>query len=529
MRGPVRCCLLFALSVAVCRVVSADTVELGEVRTVNPTTRTVDVTYSYTSQHGDTVLLLLRPSPRALLRSIEVEPLSRRIGRGNGTVTFTLRTRGAPTEPLSVRRVLVGFAEEGAGQQRLFFTDELETALSWAAGPTGSTPVPGAQTTPITTTPSGPIDAQGLDQPIQPGRIVALRRAIAALVQRLGVAREQAIRDRRLMRLMLRHMAVSQEQAAEAGLEVAENLSDYDPGQTAFEGADEVTVGGTAFEGADEVPAGPRRITALTSDGVEVHERGCFVFNFSYEIGDAADVLPLTFDVEFEGSANQWITQQPWVHASPGRNYRGHGFVTAWVDSPQAPLSLGSVPVRVRVRGSTGNTYASYRITPGFAWYKSYDMITHDNLKDYCAGPDAVLRDQVGINEGPNSLAEYFHSRYDAEPPMLIFRTAENTYARGYFLPHLGDQGLQGVWLVDLTTFDSHGPYWVDGHVPADWDDWFLSRRSYDNGAFLTEGARFDLDYYGLNCTPEQADLVVEVDNAGKYFLSTRNGCRMYY
>jgi len=519
MRGPARvaCCVL--LSLVTCALGATDEVSLGEMRVVDTFTRSVDVNYSYTSDHGEQAVLLIRPTARDQMRSLQVEPMFQRVSRGEGTVTFTFRS----TQQISISNVTAGLAAAGAGLQPPFFTRQFTVQWSF---PTRTTAGPQPATGTGQATPVPEPEASPLDSPIARLRVARLRQAISTLAEQLGVAREQILRDRRLMLLMLRHMAVSQEEAAEADLEIAEEMSDYEPPDADDGGVIEVPEQPT--EHPDE-QRGPTIVPVLFIESIQARERGCYAFNFAYHIADATSVMPLTFDVLFKGSANQWVTQEPWVHRSPGRNYRGHGFVTVWIDSVDAPLSLGENPVRLRARGSDGSVLAESTIQPNFSWYKRYDRITFQNIVDYCAGPDAVLRQTVGVNEGPFSLAEYFHGRYDREPPVLIFRTAEDTYCRGMFLPHQGERGLQGVWLVDLTCFDAHGPYWVDGHVPADPAEEFLSRRSYDNAGLLTSGVLFDLDYWGVNCTPDQADIVVQVDGSGKHFLNTMNGCRMYY
>lgn len=268
-------------------------------------------------------------------------------------------------------------------------------------------------------------------------------------------------------------------------------------------------------------------------DSIEAHRRGCYVFNFSYRIDDVVGVSPITFDVLFKGSANQWVTQQPFLHQYPERDCHGSGFITVWIDSPDAPLSLGDTQVRLRARDSGDRTLARVTITPGFDWYKSYGAITRQNLVDYWAGPDAAAREVVGLNEGPYSLKEYFHGRYDREPAMLVFETADGGCCAGMFLPHLGADGLEGLWIIDMTCFDASlvrgNVDFLDGNPPASDDDFDTSRRSYDNAGLLTRGNPFDLDRSGVFKGDGEGDIVVQVNDDGKHVLRAINGCRMSY
>ncbi len=529
IRDTQRMGLAAALVLATCSVGVADDVELGQVRELDSRTRAVEVAYSYTTDHGDEVVLLIRPKPLSLARALTITPMFQRVGPGADIVDFTIRLADDQVAPVMIARVMVGLAVASGGRQRPFYTEEFDVDWQLSARGIAGGPPAGTGRSPVAAIGAAEIDADAVDDDVGPAQVVRIRHLLSWLNES-GKTLAEAMRDRRLQRLMMLRAAVSQEEAATADLAVTENAANYEPPTAGAEGVIEVAEQQVEHEAPQE---GPPRIPELQVTSIEAHRRGCYVFNFSYRINDAVGILPLTFDVEFKGSANQWITQQPFLHQYPERDCYGNGFITVWIDSPDAPLSLGEANVRLRARGKAGKTQALVTIVPRFSWYKSYDMITYQNLLDYCAGPDAVGRERVGVNSGPYSLAEYFHDRYDEEPPMLIFKTAGDVYCRGLFMPHEGAQGLEGVWVIDLTCFDADkDPWtagWLDGHLPADPDDWFVSRRSYDNAGLLTPGVPFDLDRSGVNCSEVEADIVVQRDASGKCFLNTMNGCEMYY
>ncbi len=503
--------LLLALAIGA----AADDIRLVEARNVNDQTIVIDLSWALTSQHDADVVLLLRPLPRTATRELEITPMFLPVTGGETYRTASFRVRHTGATELGIRAFAAGFAETGEGLQRPFFTRQLEALTVFPAQQVG-----GATTmAPQTSVGSG----------VAPGRSAKLRALLQRMTQQ-GKSPQETMRSGPVRRWLMLNAAVNQEDAAAADLEVAENMATYEPPTGDAEGVIEVGPAPTEHPAGSD---GAQRVPELRVTSIEAHQRGLYVINFTYRIADVVGRTPLTFDVEFEGSTNQWVTQQPFLHHYPERDYSGNGFITLWIDSPDAPLSLGQAEARLRARGKRGAVLGSVTIQPSFSWYKAYDSITYQNLVDYCAGPDAVRRDAVGLNEGDFSLKEYFHDRYDQEPPMLIFKTAGGIYCRGLFMPHRGGQGLEGVWLVDLDCFDAARTPWdagyLDGHLPADPDDWLISRRSYDNGALLTAGMLFDLDRSGGNCTSVEADIAVQRDANGKYFLTTMNGCTMYY
>ncbi len=501
------------LVLTLCTGAAADDIRLDEVRAVNDQTIVLDVSYSFTSQHDNDVVLVVRPAPRTLMHELEIAPMFRGVVHTDTYRHVSFRVTHTGDEELGIRGFVAGFSEVADGLQRPFYTSVLEVTWSFPVREGGGKAV---------------LYYDPVGSGINPLQLARFRRLTAALEEQ-GLDPEDVIRDRRVQRFLRLHAAVDQESAAEADLEIAENTSDYEPPTAGASGVIE------AGEQETEHPeaGGPQRISKLVIDSIEAHERGCYVVNFSYGINNVVGITPLTFDVEFKGSANQWITQHPYRHQAPEENWEGSGCISVWIDSPDAPLSLGNADIRLRARGSDGATWARVAMKTGFAWYKSYDSITYHSLVNHCASPEAVPRPAVGLNEGEWSLAEYFHGRYDEEPAMLVFRTARGVYAAGMFMPHRGGQGLEGVWIIDLTCYDpSVGVGDVgfrDGHVPASDADRGISRPSYDNGGLLTEGEPFDLDRDGLNCEAGEGDIVVETDGTGKYFLRAINGCEMYY
>ena len=496
--------LLLALAIGA----AADDIRLLEARNVNDQTIVIDLSWSLTSQHDADVVLLLRPLPRTATRELEISPMFLPVTGGETYRTASFRVHHTGADELGIRAFAAGFAETGDGLQRPFFTRQLDVLTSFPAQQVGTVTTMAPQTS------AGP----------------AKLRALLQRMKQQGKSAQEIMRSGLVRRWLILNAAVSQEDAAGADLEVAENVVDYEPPTGEAEGVIEVGPAPTEHPAGGD---GAQRVPELRIESIEAHQRGLYVINFSYRLGDVVGRTPLTFDVEFEGATNQWVTQQPFLHQYPDRDYSGNGFITLWIDSPDAPLSLGEAEVRLRARGKQGAVLGSVLIQPSFSWYKAYDLITYQNLVDYCAGPDAVRRESIGLNEGDFSLAEYFHGRYDQEPPMLVFKTAGGIYCRGLFMPHRGAQGLEGVWLVDLDCFDAATTPWdagyLDGHLPADPDDWLISRRSYDNGALLTAGMLFDLDRSGANCTQAEADIAVRQDANGKHFITTMNGCVMYY
>ncbi len=503
--------LLLALAIGA----AADDIRLLETRTVNDQTIIIDLSWTLTSQHDADVVLLLRPLPRTATRELEVTPMFLPVVGGETYRTAGFRVHHTGADALGIRAFAAGFAETGEGLQRPFFTRQLDVITSFPAQQVGAVTTMAPQTS--------------VGSGVDPERLARLRALLQRMTQQ-GRSPQETMRSGIVRRWLMLNAAVNQEDAATADLEVAENMASYEPPTGDAEGVIEVGPAPTEHPAGSD---GAERVPELRVTSIEAHQRGLYVINFAYRVADVVGRVPLTFDVEFKGSANQWVTQQPFLHQYPERDYSGNGFITLWIDSPDAPLSLGQAEVRLRARGKQGAVLSSVRIRPGFSWYKAYDAITYQNLVDYCAGPDAVRRDSIGLNEGDFSLAEYFHGRYDQEPPMLVFKTAGGIYCRGLFMPHRGGQGLEGVWLVDLDCFDAATAPWdagyLDGHLPADPDDWLISRRSYDNGALLTAGMLFDLDRTGANCTPAEADIVVQRDANGKQYLATMNGCMMYY
>jgi hypothetical protein len=517
----------------------ADSARIEGTEIVAADTLKVTVAYRYDSDHGTQAALLLRVLPRDLARSFEVLPGLQRVPRSQTeeTAAFTVRSTGQGIA--TVTQVAIGLMEAGRGRQQPLFTETLDVEwrfplrLEPGGGPI--TPVSGPK---VSLRLPGGTEAAPVDSELTGSRVARLRRFLES-VRLTREAMGDVMEDRRTYRLMMLQAAVSQDRAAEQELPVAENVPDAEhpePGEPGVQEAEEQPVGkpprpdepgpppGKDPQGA---PTGPR-ISRLEVDSIESSRRGTYRINFTYHIDDVANRTPITFDCLFQGDANNHVSVIPWVHGSPERNHTVKAYVVVHINTPDAPLSLGPTPFKLRARGKNGGLIKETQWKPQFAWYKAFDQITRDNIRDYFADPDAPPSMRyVPVNEGADSLAERFH-RYQAEPPMLVTKTQEGTYCRGFFAPHQGAQGVEGVWIIELDCFDAHGPGALEGsHILPDTGRYSI--RSYDNAGLITTTARFDLDWHGFNCSEEEADLLIGRHPDGTYAVAPLNGCEIKY
>jgi len=516
------CCVTAAL---------ADSVAIRGTSIDNKDTMRVTVAYQLTSREGG-AQLLLRALPVSLNASLSISPQAVNIGRSDDEMLAEFVVARKGDAPLQITRVAIGFVEAGEPTvtprpgQRLFYSRSFEVdwrfPLVQTAGPA---PPAGSGGPPRPTALGAPdLTADPVDGKVDLRRLAIYRRLVAALTAKGVMELKDAIQDRRVQRWLMLHMAVSQDEAAEAQLPIGENMPDYQPPANDDPGV---------YECADTVPepAPDPRVSDLHVVNIASPRRGCYQVNFTYHIRDITDRVPVTFDCLFDDpDVGAQITQTPWVHVYPTMSFDGGGVVSLLIDTPQAPLAMHDPSFYLRVRGPADQNYARTHIRLNFSLYKSYDMITSTNITDHFADPAYNALTSVGVNEGSNSLDAHM-DRFAEEPAMLCFRTASGTLCRGMFKPHRGGQGLEGVWIVDLDCFDTHGAAWVEGHVPADANDWLLpgGMRSYDVAGLMTAGQGFDLDWGGFNCDQSTSDIIVNVDDAGKYLLRTRNGCEMRY
>ncbi len=513
------CCILSALCVTL---VSADMVDIRSTRVDNQNTMRVQVAYQLTSRDTPAEMLL-RAQPVALNRQLEIGPRAVVIGQSDAEqfAEFVVSRKG--DEPLEVDTLIIGFVAAGHQMQRPFFSRTF--AVNWrfplhqAAGTTG---------VPAGTAPDVPAalgaDVDEVDNRVDLTRVAIYRRYVAALTRAGTRELIDALRDKRLINWMTLHMAVSQEGAAEAELPIGENMPDIehpgndDPGV----GEVEVTVEATERE---------NRVTNLRVVNISSPFRGYYQVNFAYHINDITDRFPITFDCVFDDATfGAYITQAPWIHAAPVTDFDGNGIVGLWLNTPEAPLATKDPEFHLRARGPANQQYASIGLRPTFSFYKAYDMMTSTNIRDHFDNPDYTTRTQFPINEGSNSILGHT-SRYPDEPALLTFRTASGTLCRGFFKPHKGAQGLEGLWIIDLDCFGAKGPAWYEGHVPADPNDYVMpgGMRSYDIAGLMTRGHGFDLDWSGFDCDQSTSDIAVNVEDDGTYVLRTRNGCEMRY
>lgn len=150
-----------------------------------------------------------------------------------------------------------------------------------------------------------------------------------------------------------------------------------------------------------------RTITALDVDSITSARRGVYQVNFTYTLGDPTGRTPIRFHCIFEGDALDHVSYGPWEHTSADRDCTVHGFCTLTIDTPDAPISLGTARFRLEAQDKDDRAMMSVRITPKFAWYKTYDQVSLDNLQAYFAdraSPTSMA--SVKTNEGDDSLRQ---------------------------------------------------------------------------------------------------------------------------
>lgn len=522
---------------------ASDDAAVQETEIVGPNMVRVTVATTYQSDHGEEVIVLLRVLPEHQAQAFEVSPRFVKVRRGQGEATFTVRWNGQGQAVVRQLGARLAEARPGAGLSP-FFTATLDVewtfplaAVSVKVAPAPAPASVAGQVRPPATPPAAavtpdkrqrPPGAQVTGRPIDSGASAEdqrnLQHTIADVQRQKGLSAERAMGEREVKRELMLRMPVSQERAATLGLTIAVNVPDHTapPGSRAVRPGEQ----GSTEVGERADPGGPR-VDELAIVSVEKPHRGTYRVHFSYHIRDVDGRTPITFDCRFdEDQVAQWVAQTPWLHESPTRDHRGSGVITLWIDTVEAPISLGKAGFRLRARGNGGQLYASIHLRPLFNWYKSYDTITRANIQSFMDDPSFPAVSSIDVNEGADSLAEKMHD-FENEPVMLVLRTATGACCRGLFKPYRGAQGLEGVWVLDLDCFAGAGPTILDGHIPADDADRALSRRSYDSAGLLAEGRNFDLDFYGLAGKAEDADLVVKVD--GVHRLKAKNGCQIKY
>jgi hypothetical protein len=513
MRRPARLLLLAATGCGLLVTsAAADSVSVGDATTLAANKLRVTVTYAYTSAHGARALLLLQVLPLTRAREFAVKPPQVQVSRGVGTrsATFTVEYQGDGATTVS--RLAAALAEPGGARPRPFHTQQL--AVDWRFPLATQTTPP---STPAETTPAPGGASSAALQQVR----AAIRRIRGERQERLS----ETLRDERLQKLMILKLGVSQDEAAN-NPPVLEPEPDHHVPRSDDPGVNEGVIVSTD---TPDPHAAVQRVSQLTAVNVDAPYRGYYLVNFTYTIGDVTGRTPVSFDCVFDPAVAPWVTQVPWVHTSPDKNYTGTGYVTLWINQVAGPLSLGKAPVTLEARGNGGQLYRTTKWRPKFSWYKVYSTISAANLSAYWASRDAEpVLTSVPINEGTDSIADKF-AKYATEPTLLMFKTKQNTYCCGMFMPHRGAAGTEGVWIVDLDCYDAKGEVWTEGYLPADAADRSRSTRSYTNGMLLTRGKGFDLDYHGLDCSSQDADIVVNVDDRGRYILRTLNGCEMRY
>lgn len=237
---------------------------------------------------------------------------------------------------------------------------------------------------------------------------------------------------------------------------------------------------------------------AVSIDYVEAIARGEYFIHFRYSILHPENVvLPLRFHLYMEGPAHDYVGWIPFVHSSgPADNVGGTVIGVMAFNSP--PMTAASTTIGVTAVDANGTVYGPYKKPLAYTFWKRYEDITRDNIRDYINRPGATHASIMITGASPSVVSEQY--RFVSEPALLFLRTTQGNYVKALVTAQMGTAEYHlAIWDArcyarDQATFNSW-PYMSSGS-PSNTEYIQL----FGRGGYIFNTYEFDFDKDGENC-----------------------------
>ena len=232
-------------------------------------------------------------------------------------------------------------------------------------------------------------------------------------------------------------------------------------------------------------------------DYVEAVARGEYFIHFRYSIIRPENVtLPLRFHLRLEGPAYSYVGWIPFVHTSgPADDVNGTVVGVMIFNNP--PINAASTSVGVGAIDANGKDLGVFKKPLAYTFWKRYEDITRDNIRDYINRPGAAHPTIKIAGASPSIAAEQY--RFRSEPALLLFRTNQGNYAKALVKAQMGTSEYHlAIWDArcyarDQATFNSW-PFMSSGS-PSNTEYTQL----FGRGGYIFNTWGFDFDKDGEN------------------------------
>ena len=335
---------------------------------------------------------------------------------------------------------------------------------------------------------------------------------------------------------------------------------------------------GQTFEVSDKIIARPPDLQVappvlMSIDQVERLARGLYHVNFSYRIYKPAQVtLPVRFHLNLQGPARMHVSWLPWLHQS-GTDGVYHGRVVALMHGTDKPLVKASTSVGINAADADIDPVGSASIPYNAAWWKRYEDITRDNIKNYLQSP-GMARDGIDVSTplaratsavrptGPTVASGLrraldvlvddlklvmvkpfeplkpvtrtivqLQSVFRDEPALLLFKTSEDNYAKALVRAERDSATDPGHLAVEnACLYARSGAAFTAtpgaGHDPSVANEVYATH--WQGGGYVFSTWGFDLDWQGVNTPADDRDLWLERTST-KSRLRCQHGAQLAY